>query len=88
MKGRCHNLSHADYYNYGARGITVCQEWQDSFEVFLNDMGNRPTESSTIERIDGTKGYSKDNCVWLEKVEQSKNRRSPCKKGDSVNYQV
>lgn len=88
MKGRCHNPNHVDYHNYGARGITVCQEWQDSFEAFINDMGHRPTYTSTIERIDNTKGYCKDNCVWLEKAEQSKNRRLPCKKGDSPNYQV
>ena len=88
MKGRCHNPSHMDYYNYGARGITVCQEWIDSFETFISDMGNRPTPTSTIERVDNTLGYCKENCVWLEKSEQSKNRRKPCKKGESVNYLV
>ena len=88
MKGRCHNPNHADYYNYGARGITVSDEWRNSFETFINDMGERPTATSTIERIDGTKGYSKDNCCWIEKSLQSGNRRKPCKKGTSVNYEV
>src|SRR5665213_1785967 len=34
MKGRCHHEKHADYHNYGARGITVCDEWKNSFETF------------------------------------------------------
>ena len=88
MKGRCHNPNHADYYNYGARGITVSDEWKNSFETFLLDMGKRPTPTSTIERIDGSVGYCKDNCCWIEKSLQSGNRRKPCKKGESVNYEI
>ena len=88
MKGRCHNPNHADYYNYGARGVTVSDEWKESFETFIADMGNRPTPTSTIERVDNDKGYSKDNCMWLEKSEQNKNRRLPLKKGTSPNYKI
>lgn len=88
MKGRCHNPNHADYYNYGARGIAVSDEWRNSFETFLLDMGKRPTPTSTIERIDGSLGYCKDNCCWIEKSLQSGNRRKPCKKGTSANYEV
>ena len=51
-------------------------------------MGNRPTPTSTIERIDGSMGYCKDNCCWIEKSLQSGNRRKPCKKGTSVNYEA
>jgi hypothetical protein len=88
MKGRCHNPNHADYYNYGARGITVSDEWKESFETFISDMGNRPTPTSTIERVNGTVGYCKENCCWVEKAEQSKNRRRPCEFGTSPNYQI
>jgi len=88
MKGRCHNPSHVDYYNYGARGVTVSEEWRESFEVFIADMGSRPTDTSTVERVDNDKGYSKDNCMWLEKGEQNKNRRLPRKKGTSPNYEI
>lgn len=88
MKGRCHNPSHADYYNYGARGVIVSDEWMNSFETFISDMGNRPTATSTIERVGNDKGYSKDNCMWLEKSEQNKNRRLPLKKGTSPNYEI
>lgn len=88
MKGRCHNPSHVDYYNYGARGITVSDEWRNSFETFITDMGNRPTPTSTIERVDGTIGYCKENCCWIEKAEQSKNRRRPCEFGTSPVYQI
>lgn len=88
MKGRCHNPNHTDYYNYGARGITVSDEWKESFETFISDMGNRPTPTSTIERVNGNVGYCKENCCWVEKAEQSKNRRRPCEFGTSPNYQI
>ena len=88
MKGRCHNPNHADYYNYGARGVTVSDEWKESFETFITDMGNRPTPTSTVERVDGLLGYCKENCCWIEKAEQSKNRRRPCEFGTSPNYQI
>jgi len=88
IKGRCHNPNHVDYYNYGARGIVVSDEWRNSFETFISDMGNRPTPTSTIERIDGSIGYCKENCCWIEKAEQSKNRRRPCEFGTSPSYQI
>jgi hypothetical protein len=89
MKGRCHNPSHADYCNYGARGISVCDEWRDSFEQFIKDMGNRPSEKHTIERIDNDKGYCKDNCCWLLRENQQRNRRKAHRKhGTSPLYEV
>jgi len=76
IKGRCLNANNKDYYNYGERGIKVCLTWQDSFEVFLKDMGLRPSKLHSIDRIDNAKGYSKDNCKWATKKEQSRNKRS------------
>ncbi len=72
MHRRCSNPKRADYERYGGRGITVCKEWS-SFEVFLSDMGY-PPEGRTLDRIDGSLGYSKANCRWATKEQQDWNR--------------
>lgn len=71
MKYRCSNLKNKWY---GAKGITVCEEWL-SFKNFEKDM--RPTykEGLTLDRIDGSKGYYKENCKWSTWEEQNNNRR-------------
>lgn len=56
---------------YFEKGIRVCEKWQ-TFEGFIADMGERPPETS-IERIDGTKGYCKENCCWATAKEQANN---------------
>jgi hypothetical protein len=56
---------------YGGVGITVCERWR-SFAKFLADMGERPRDK-TIDRIDGTKGYYKENCKWSTDIEQQRN---------------
>lgn len=73
---RCINPNHPCYADYGGRGITFCKEWDDSFETFLKDMGLRPSADKTLDRLDNDKGYSKENCAWVTRVEQSRNRRS------------
>jgi hypothetical protein len=73
MKVRCHNPNSDGYARYGARGITVCDEWRESFVAFLSDMGERP-DGMTLDRIDGSKGYSKANCRWATNKEQASNR--------------
>jgi len=72
MKGRCHNINSQDFYMYGAKGITVCESWH-RFESFFADMGERPSVNHSIDRIDGTKGYYKENCRWATPTEQSRN---------------
>lgn len=74
MKTRCYNKNTASYVNYGARGIKVCDEWLNSFETFYKDMSDDFSLGLTIERKDVNKNYSKDNCKWIPKAEQSKNR--------------
>lgn len=63
-----------DYANYSGRGITVCERWLN-VENFISDMYPTFKEGLSIDRIDNDKGYSKDNCRWATKTEQSINQR-------------
>jgi hypothetical protein len=74
MLNRCRNANDSSYLHYGGRGISVCLEWQTSFETFLRDMGERPNALYSIERKDVNKGYSKENCVWATDTEQARNK--------------
>lgn len=75
MKHRCYVESGSAYARYGARGIRVCRRWQNNFRSFLSDMGPCPTREHSLDRIDNDKGYSRSNCRWVLKSEQSRNRR-------------
>lgn len=74
MKERCQNPKHVHYDNYGGRGITVCERWQD-FAAFFEDMGNPPPKHS-IERRNGDGHYCKENCHWATAKQQGRNKRS------------
>jgi len=71
MKYRCSNPKNVYYYQ---KGIRVCDRWLNSFVNFLEDMGERP-EGMTIDRIDNTKGYSPENCVWSTITQQNNNKK-------------
>jgi len=83
IKQRCCNPKHKYFYNYGGRGITICDEWKHDFERFSSDVGVRPGPEYSLDRKDNNLGYFKENMRWATDKQQHSNRR--CSVNISVN---
>ena len=94
MKGRCYNHNNNRYYRYGSRSITVCDEWRNDFAKFYEWAmangydENAPRGQCTIDRIDNDKGYSPDNCRWVDMKTQRNNRSDSRKENRNERYQA
>lgn len=75
MKNRCYDVKHEKYANYGGRGITICDEWLNSYENFKEwALSHGYRDDLTIDRINHDGNYEPDNCRWITHREQQHNK--------------
>ena len=83
VKGRCYNQNNSAYQYYGGRGISVCQEWRESFVTFRDwALANGYSDDLTLDRIDADGNYEPSNCRWVDRKTQMRNQR------DSLKYTI
>lgn len=73
MKSRCLNPNSHGFKRYGARGIKVCERWLN-FAKFYEDMGPKPTQKHSLERLNTDGNYEPSNCVWADAIQQASTR--------------
>ena|SRR5215210_1696313 len=79
MMRRCYDPRHKSYYNYGGRGIVVCERWRNSYEDYLHDVGLKPEPGMTLDRRDNDGNYEPSNIRWATASQQRCNQRVPTK---------
>lgn len=83
MKTRCYNKNSIQFSDYGGRGILISEEWRFNFKEFKDwSIKNGYAEKLTIDRIDNSRGYSSENCRWVDMYQQARNKRS------NINFEI
>lgn len=76
MVQRCHNPKHPYFYQYGAIGRTVCDEWRNHPQAFIEWANTHGYEKGlSLDRIDNEKGYMPSNCRWVDRFVQQNNTK-------------
>ena len=77
LRARCSNPKNKLFRYYGGRGISVCDRWSGphSYEIFLADVGRRPSSKHSLDRIDNNLGYEPSNVRWATRTQQMRNTR-------------
>lgn len=85
IRERCHNPNDTSYELNGAKGVFMADEWRESFEAFLSDMGKKPFTGAVMGRIDKKLGFNKGNCKWMTKEEAQLNKTNMVLNWEIVN---